>query len=97
MNTAVMFSSKTDMWETPQAFFDELDAEFHFTLDACALPENAKCARYFTSEMDGLSKKWGGVVWCNPPYGREIAKWVEHGAEAARAPAAEPHLQRGRV
>ena len=60
MNTAVMFSSKTDLWETPQAFFDELDAEFHFTLDACALPENAKCSSYFTPEMDGLSKKWGG-------------------------------------
>ena len=47
MNTDVMFSSKTDLWETPQEFFDELDAEFHFTLDACALPENAKCARYY--------------------------------------------------
>lgn len=85
MNTAVMFSSKTDLWDTPQAFFDELDAEFHFTLDACALPENAKCARYFTPEMDGLSKKWVGVVWCNPPYGREIGAWVQKAAEAAEA------------
>lgn len=34
MNTDVMFSSKTDLWETPQEFFDELDAEFHFTLAA---------------------------------------------------------------
>ena len=47
MNADVMFSSKTDLWETPQDFFDELDREFHFELDVCALPENAKCARYY--------------------------------------------------
>ena len=43
MNTDVMFSSATDLWETPQDFFDKLDAEFHFTTDVCATPENAKC------------------------------------------------------
>ena len=80
-----MFSSKTDLWETPQKFFDDLDALFHFTLDACALPENAKCDRYFTPEQDGLSQPWGGgeIVWCNPPYGREIYKWVEKGYRSA--------------
>lgn len=36
MNTDVMFSSKTDMWETPQDFFDRLNAEFWFTCDVCA-------------------------------------------------------------
>ena len=77
MNTDVMFSSKTDLWETPQEFFDELDREFRFDLDVCALPENAKCARYYTPEQDGLSQPWEGVCWCNPPYGREIGKWVE--------------------
>lgn len=84
MNTDVMFSSKTDLWETPQDFFDELDAEFHFTLDACALPENAKCARYCTPEQDGLSQPWTGVVWCNPPYGRNIGKWVQKAREENR-------------
>lgn len=58
-----MFSSKTDLWETPQEFFDNLDALFHFTLDACALPENAKCDRYFTPEQDGLSQPWGGRLY----------------------------------
>ena len=77
MNTDVMFSSKTDVWETPQEFFDELDREFHFDLDVCALPENAKCARYYTPEQDGLSQPWTEVCWCNPPYGREIGKWVQ--------------------
>lgn len=65
------------MWETPQELFDKLDAIHHFTLDVCALPENAKCEKYFTPDDDGLSQEWRGVCWCNPPYGREIGKWVE--------------------
>ena len=84
MKTDVLFSSNTDLWETPQNFFDKLDEEFHFTLDACALPENAKCDRYFTPEMDGLSKNWGGVVWCNPPYGKDIVRWVRKASESAQ-------------
>jgi phage N-6-adenine-methyltransferase len=71
-----MFSSKTDLWETPQDLFDKLDKEFGFTLDACAIPSNAKCKEYFTPEQDGLSQPWFGVVWCNPPYGRQIGRWV---------------------
>lgn len=76
MNTQVMFSSKTDLWATPQDFFDALDSEFSFNLDACALPENAKCKAFYTPEVDGLSQPWNGNVWCNPPYGREITRWV---------------------
>ena len=72
----VMFSSKSDLWETPQDFFDNLDKEFHFTLDACALPKNAKCKRYYTPEDDGLIQPWNGVVWCNPPYS-ECAEWAK--------------------
>lgn len=77
MNTAVMFSSKTDLWATPQSFFDELDKEFHFTTDACAVPENAKCEHFFSPETDGLRQEWTGVCWCNPPYGKEIGKWIK--------------------
>lgn len=76
MNTDVMFSSKTDLWETPQDLFDKLDTEFCFTLDVCALPENAKCAKFYTPEQDGLTQPWKGTVWCNPPYGRQIGDWV---------------------
>ena len=54
------YTSKTDKWATPQQFFDELDAEFHFDLDPCAIPENAKCTRFFTPEDDGLRQNWGG-------------------------------------
>ena len=64
MNTEVMFSSATDLWETPQDFFDALNREFRFGLDACATPENAKCENFFTQKQDGLSQNWGGV-WHN--------------------------------
>lgn len=65
-------------WETPPAFFAALDAEFGFTLDACALPHNAKCERFYSPEDDALLKDWRGVVWCNPPYGVHIGRWVKH-------------------
>ena len=54
--TSGMFSSTTDIWATPQAFFDELDKEFHFTLDPCANDENHKVCKYFTVEDDGLAQ-----------------------------------------
>ena len=78
MNKALFSSVKMD-WRTPKDFFRELNQEFHFGLDAAATPENAKCERYFTPEMDGLSCPWRGygAVFCNPPYGREIGKWVQ--------------------
>lgn len=79
MSLDVMYSSKSDLWETPQDLFDKLNAEFGFTLDTCALPENAKCDRYYTPEQDGLSQPWDGTCWCNPPYGRQIGKWVKRG------------------
>ena len=73
-----MFSSKTDQWATPQWFFDELNKTYDFTLDPCADETNHKCGKYFTKEMDGLSQSWKGEkVYCNPPYGREIGKWVK--------------------
>lgn len=84
MNTEVMFSSQTDLWATPQELFDKLNAEFDFTVDVCASPENAKCAVYYTPEIDGLKQEWTGVCWCNPPYGREIGKWVEKAYKSAK-------------
>lgn len=78
MNSALL-SSKNMNWCTPREFFDELNKEFRFVLDAAATDKSAKCPRYFTPETDGLSQSWdcGGAVFCNPPYGREIGKWVQ--------------------
>lgn len=77
MNTDLMFSSATDLWSTPQDFFDKLNAEFNFELDVCATHENHKCEHYFVESDDGLAQAWKGTCWMNPPYGREIGKWVK--------------------
>ena len=85
MNTALHFSSATDMWATPQDLFDGLNLIYSFTLDVCAVPENAKCARYFTPQIDGLAQDWAPeVCWMNPPYGRTIGRWVKKAFEESR-------------
>ena len=82
MNTVTMFSSKTDMWATPKDFFEKINLEFNFDLDVCAIPENAKCEKFFSPEQDGLKQEWVGKCWMNPPYGREIGKWVKKAYES---------------
>lgn len=84
MINASLMSSRTDLWATPQAFFDVMNREFGFTLDVCATAENAKCSRYYTTSDDGLSQPWTGVCWMNPPYGREIGRWMKKAYEASR-------------
>ena len=85
MNAALL-SSKNMCWCTPQDFFDKLNAEFNFVLDSAATDKTAKCALYYTPETDGLSQSWdrGGAVFCNPPYGRDIGKWVQKAYKEAR-------------
>lgn len=84
MNAALL-SSKNMCWCTPQDFFDKLNAEFGFVLDPAATDKTAKCPLHYTPETDGLSQSWdrGGAVFCNPPYGREIGKWVQKAFEEA--------------
>lgn len=83
----MMFSSATDMWATPQSFFDELNNEFHFTLDPCATKANAKCNKFYTIDEDGLQQDWKGeVVFCNPPYGKMISSWVRKCSQESKKP-----------
>ena len=77
MNNNLMFSSKEQTWETPIKFFDKVNEEFKFDIDVCAVPKTAKCSNYYTPEIDALKQEWKGVCWMNPPYGREIGKWIE--------------------
>lgn len=82
-----LYSSASNEWATPQYLFDELDREFHFTLDPCASESNHKCDKYFTEEDDGLSQDWGGhTVFCNPPYGRGIDRWMKKAYEESQKP-----------
>ena len=82
---AGMYSSSTCEWETPQELFDRLDAIYHFETDVCATAENAKCVKYYTKEQDWLAQEWRGVCWMNPPYGREIGKWMRKAYASAQA------------
>jgi site-specific DNA-methyltransferase (adenine-specific) len=79
-------SHKSTEWYTPDSFYDPLNEKYHFTLDVAATPENAKCAKYFTEEQDGLKQEWipdpydentPGAIWCNPPYGPTILDWIK--------------------
>src|SRR5258708_1952879 len=76
MNLSVHFSSATDQWSTPAATYAALNAEFRFDFDPCPMG----------GTEDGLSTlftPWTGRrVFCNPPYGPGIAKWLERGLEA---------------
>lgn len=78
-----MYTSSRDDWETPQNLFDKLNDEFHFELDVAASEHNHKCEKYFDRDIDGLSQRWHGVCFMNPPYGREIGKWVAKADEEA--------------
>ena len=75
--TSIHFKSEKQTWETPQDFFNKLDDLFGFNLDACASSDNAKVSNYYTAEQDALAQDWQGVVWCNPPYGREQIKFIQ--------------------
>lgn len=76
-----LFSSEKMNWETPQMLFKKLDNIFKFEVDVAADENNKKCKKYYSLKEDGLNQTWrterGGAVWCNPPYGRDIKKWVE--------------------
>jgi site-specific DNA-methyltransferase (adenine-specific) len=77
-NIDVHFSSKSNEYETPQDFYNNLNEEFHFTLDPCCTSKNRKCDKYYTIEENGLIQDWSGeIVFVNPPYGSELKKWVK--------------------
>lgn len=73
-------------WETPDELFKELDRKYHFNLDACARPENAKCAKFFTAQDDGLAQDWKGhTVYCCPPSGAaSLRHWVKKASTEAK-------------
>lgn len=82
----VLFSSKKENWETPQNLFDELNKEFNFTVDVASDENNYKVSKYYTKKEDGLQQNWENeTVWCNPPYGREIGKWIKKAFDSCSA------------
>jgi phage N-6-adenine-methyltransferase len=72
------FNVKTIEWATPLDFFKPLNDEFNFTLDVCANKDNKKVDRCFTLIENGLIQCWkDNICWMNPPYGRDMIKWLE--------------------
>lgn len=72
-NQRGLFSSTRGDWKTPEALYKALDAEFYFTLDPCPSKPDP--------DWDGLKKDWSAVNYCNPPYGKEISKWIKKAYE----------------
>ncbi|USZ59635.1 phage N-6-adenine-methyltransferase [Lactiplantibacillus plantarum] len=82
INKALFTSNKED-WETPQDFYDRLNAKYHFEWDLAASDDNAKCSCYFTRDDNSLEQDWEGLsgnLFLNPPYGRELKLWVKKAA-----------------
>ena len=70
------FKSDKVVYSTPVKLFDFINSEFNFDIDVCALPENAKCKSYFSPEIDGLSQDWKGICLMNPPFNKDLKKWI---------------------
>lgn len=70
----VHFSSLRLNWQTPKATYDKLNDEFRFNFDPCP----------YNPEFDGLATDWKERNFVNPPYGREIPKWIKKGYEESR-------------
>lgn len=75
-------SSGFEAWATPQWLLDRLHQVFGtFDLDPCSSTKDRRTARvkakaYFTADDDGLSLPWTGIVFLNPPYGRQLRYWT---------------------
>lgn len=80
---AGMMTSNSNDWETPQCFFDALNNEFHFNLDAAASMENHKVDKFFSIHQNAFRLQWHGTVWLNPPYSDGIGKWLAKAKQSA--------------
>lgn len=96
MNTAVLFSSAKDDWQTPPCVLAPLIREFNFDLDAAATERTRRCECYFGPDhvyaeyRDGLTAEWDACtitkcVWLNPPYSRGLqGKFIAKAASERR-------------
>jgi len=77
------FKSESEEYETPKEIFEPLQKEFNLQLDVCASSSNHKLDNYFTKEDDALTKDWHkhGNFWMNPPFGRQLKKWIQKAYE----------------
>jgi len=71
------FKSKSIEYSTPKTIVNPLIDEFEITTDVCASSLNHKLPNYWTKEDNSLEKEWLGNCWMNPPFDRNLSKWVK--------------------
>jgi len=76
-------SSKKHDWRTPNSLVASIRSALGgvIDLDPCAGKRTRIARRNVTASGDGLSIRWSGSVYVNPPYGRAIARWIEKAIE----------------
>lgn len=79
--SGIMSSNRHD-WETPEEVINKLPV--YFDVDVCATPETAKAKKFYTPQQDGLKRMWKGVCWMNPPYGKELPRWLQKAYDESR-------------
>lgn len=88
MNPALNSSARHD-WRTPRWLVDRIHEVFGgITIDPCAPGDRSNPCRahvlFRDGQRDGLAESWGGregLVYVNPPYGRELPRWVDKANE----------------
>jgi hypothetical protein len=64
---------KTNIWLTPLPLVYSLGV---FDLDPCGYKGHETANEIYYPPNDGLSLPWHGRIWLNPPYGKNIGKWL---------------------
>jgi len=89
-----MRTSIDGTWTTPRDYFDKVNAEFNFALDAAALSSSTLVPDNWygpdhpdLSRRDAFTRDWredsSGPIWLNPPYGRVIKDWMRKANDVA--------------
>lgn len=72
----VSANSGENEWYTPPEYIDaarETMGSIDLDPASCETAQaNVKAKRFWTADDDGLSKKWTGNIWLNPPYSKEL-------------------------
>jgi hypothetical protein len=81
LNTAFeRINTGKDEWLTPPQIIRALG---EFDLDPCSPTKRPwdTAKNHYTELDNGLMLPWSGRVWCNPPYGKHTATWLQKCAD----------------
>lgn len=76
----IAITPEVEEWYTPPEILDAVYETIGIPdLDPACNPDgepNVRAKKYFRKCDEGLSQKWQGTVYLNPPYGRSLRKWI---------------------